>query len=355
MATLYRYNDAGAPAKPANANYNGAKWFMDIIKACLVTGYGSKTAAGWTIVYEDTTVNAPRLAITNGNGVIEFVTWGTTSVGIFIWDAITTPGTGRLFDTAWNTAVSTGINGWAGQNAKLPSASPTQVVGNTFSSMLVDTLNAQWSVVADSKSAWISFHYALNSPLAEPGDNTNISTIYHPKFFFGALKSLGWPASQFGNFFLMYDAQSVASSSASSGAGGNMNKIIGLRTPLNLIPATNTEFEVARFTVEGGNSLWNTKDSVRLVAPLFAVYNGADRPSPAGMPTSQSRYTFATFPGIGCFAPPGTADFWQYYSAEYATTSNLEVFNINGLSWLVLALRIAASNTAVTTQQEWWA
>lgn len=355
MATLYRYNDAGAPAKPANASYNGAKWFMDIIKACLVTGYGSKTAAGWTIVYEDTTVNAPRLAITNGNGVIEFVTWGTTSVGIFIWDSITTPGTGRLFDTAWSTAVSTGINGWAGQNAKLPSASPTQVVGNTFGGMLSDSLNSQWSLVADNKSAWISFHYALNSPMAEPGDNTNISTIYHPKFFFGAVKAPGWPATQFGNFFLMYDAQSVASSSSASGASGNTIKIISLRTPLNLIPTLNTEFEVGRFATESGNVLLNAKDSVRLVSPLFAVYTGTDRPSPAGMPITQSKYTFGTFPGIGCFAPPGSTDFWQYYSAEYAASSNLEVFNINGVDWLVLALRSAASNTAITTQQSWWA
>lgn len=355
MATLYRYNDAGAPAKPANANYNGAKWFMEIIKACLVTGYGSKTAAGWTIVYEDTTVNASRLAITNGNGVIEFVTWGTTSVGIFIWDSITAQGTGRLFDAAWSAAVSTGVNGWAGQNAKLPAGAPTQVVGHSFSSMLLDTLNSQWSVVADSKSAWISFHYALNSSLAEPGDNTNISTIYHPRFFFGALKAPGWPSNQFGNFFLLYDAQSVASSGSSVGASGNTNKLIGLRTPLNLVPTLNTEFEVGRFVAEGGNLFWNTKDSVRLASPLFAVYKGADRPMPSGMPSSNSNYTFATFPGIGCFAPPGSIDFWQYYSAEFATTSNMEVFNINSFDWLVLALRLSASNSAITTQQSWWA
>ena len=44
---VYKYSDDGAPQLSANsASLN------QIIKACLVTGYGNKTAAGWQLVYD---------------------------------------------------------------------------------------------------------------------------------------------------------------------------------------------------------------------------------------------------------------------------------------------------------------
>lgn len=86
--TIYRSTDAGAPALPANVAYNSAKFYMDVIKACLVTGYGSKAGAGWTIDYEDTTAGKHRLAVSNGNGIAEFITWGSYSVAMLVWDSI---------------------------------------------------------------------------------------------------------------------------------------------------------------------------------------------------------------------------------------------------------------------------
>ncbi|MFB2539130.1 hypothetical protein [Acinetobacter sp. c3-l95] len=47
--TVYRSDDADAPRLDHSANS-----IATIFKACLVTGYGSKKGAGWTIPYEDT-------------------------------------------------------------------------------------------------------------------------------------------------------------------------------------------------------------------------------------------------------------------------------------------------------------
>lgn len=45
---IYRWDDAGAPVLDKKANC-----IATILKACLVTGYGSKSGAGWTLAFED--------------------------------------------------------------------------------------------------------------------------------------------------------------------------------------------------------------------------------------------------------------------------------------------------------------
>ena len=47
---VYRWDDAGAPALDKTAGC-----VATIFKACLVTGYGTKEPAGWTMPFEDTT------------------------------------------------------------------------------------------------------------------------------------------------------------------------------------------------------------------------------------------------------------------------------------------------------------
>lgn len=46
---LYKWDDVGAPALDKTAGC-----MMTIFKACLVTGYGTKVGAGWTMPFEDT-------------------------------------------------------------------------------------------------------------------------------------------------------------------------------------------------------------------------------------------------------------------------------------------------------------
>lgn len=53
---VYRWDDAGAPALDKTAGC-----MMTIFKACLVTGYGTKDAAGWTMPFEDMTAKVKVL------------------------------------------------------------------------------------------------------------------------------------------------------------------------------------------------------------------------------------------------------------------------------------------------------
>lgn len=55
---VYKWDDIGAPALNKTANC-----MINIFKACLVDGYGSKTSAGWTAPFEDAGVKVLRPAI----------------------------------------------------------------------------------------------------------------------------------------------------------------------------------------------------------------------------------------------------------------------------------------------------
>ena len=125
--TIYRHSDSGAPALPSSSSYEGAGWYMDVLKACLVTGYGSKAAAGWTMDYEDTTANKRRMAISNGNGVLEMITRGTTGLGFVIWDSITTPGVGAAMDDTFADVMSEGVNGWKHEQVAAPGADSEKI------------------------------------------------------------------------------------------------------------------------------------------------------------------------------------------------------------------------------------
>lgn len=64
--TVYRWDDAGAPQRsPANAEA-----IVNILKKCLVEGYGAKAPLGWTLEYEDApnAVAVFRNSPVNGSG-----------------------------------------------------------------------------------------------------------------------------------------------------------------------------------------------------------------------------------------------------------------------------------------------
>lgn len=50
--TLYKWNDVGAPSLN-----NTTGCVANILKSCLVTGYGTKAAAGWSLAFEDVPAN----------------------------------------------------------------------------------------------------------------------------------------------------------------------------------------------------------------------------------------------------------------------------------------------------------
>lgn len=358
MATMYRSTDPGTPAWPANGSFAGAKFLMDVLKACLVTGYGSKSPAGWSLVYEDTTANKHRLALSNGNGVVEFVTWAQGAVGVYIWDSITAPGFGAIGDSPYSDVVSDGINGWGGALSPVTGATTDMVVQlytlpNTASNNTNN--NVGWTVFADDKSCWLLFHYLPGSTSAKPGDIIQLAAS-HSQVFFGALKSVDLGRGEPGNFFLMYGVARSAAGGASSSTQ-TITNACGLRTPVGTVP-TSHQMTINSITqVSGGNSHSNIYSSVRFVAPVLIGCAGPGIPFSDGSTGAAQIYNFATVPGLGQFdfAPQSNQTFWVKYSAEFMSSWNMETQIFNGIDWMPWWLNISTTNNmGITTDAGWW-
>lgn len=61
---VYRWDDTGAPALDKSVGCIGT-----ILKACLVTGYGTKVSAGWTLTHEDTASKTKVLGFDDMTGL----------------------------------------------------------------------------------------------------------------------------------------------------------------------------------------------------------------------------------------------------------------------------------------------
>lgn len=82
--TVYRWDDAGAP-QISIANYLD---FVNVLKKCLVDGYGAKAPLGWTVEYEDAVNNKIvfRNSTINGSGgYVQF--WYVNSNTIYMQSA----------------------------------------------------------------------------------------------------------------------------------------------------------------------------------------------------------------------------------------------------------------------------
>lgn len=363
--TIYRSTDSGAPALPANSNYVKASFFMDIIKQCLVTGYGSKAGAGWSLVYEDTTANKRRLAVSNGNGVMEFITWGAASVAMVMWDSITTPGSGRLYDDSFASVMSTGVNGWKSSLVPAPGIAGDNMSGIYLGN--IHTGNASdiaWTVFANDKSVWILFHYPSGNSSAEGTDSlTSISNV-HIQLFFGALKSPDLARNQAGNFFSISPTRAAATSaSAPNGGGISLTFYWGLRTPYNTVPsvANASSFTLHYWSDASGGSVSNPYSSVRnLMSPLIG-YLGLDVVKPAALTTSNGNYQFAAIPGLAQFSTPSganaAANYWLYVNVERGATWNMQMYTVNGVDWMPWSLSgnyNSLGNYGITNDASWW-
>ncbi len=364
--TIYRSTDVGAPALPANSNYVKASFFMDIIKQCLVTGYGTQPAAGWTLRYEDTTANKRRLAVSNGNGVMEFITWGTNSIAMVMWDSITTPGVGRLFDDSFASVMSAGVNGWKSQSVAAPGIEGENIAGiglNSINSSYTESI--AWTVFADNKSAWILFHYPSGNSNASGSSSLNTHSLQHPQMFFGALKSPDLDKNQLGNLFLLYPQRLLANTANITASGVNsLSYFWGLRTPNNTVPATanNSEFNLSYWGEEGSAlASGNPYGSVRILIPAGVSYLGTDVVKPAGLTFSNAYYLFATIPGLAQFADPSAStegrNYWRYLNAERGATWNMQTYSVNGIDWMPWTLsggNNVRSNYGITNDAAWW-
>lgn len=351
MANIYRSTDAGAPGYTARAPFNNAKSMMQIIKACLVTGYGSKNGAGWSLVYEDTTTGKHRFAISNGNGTVEFVTWGNYGIAVFIWQSITTPGVGRLQTDPWTSVISTGVNGVSAQGAPLPGTDANMVVciwadywDTTFGA------DSAWTIFADERSFWLAMHYPSSNAAGKPGVAIDLANNRHTTLFCGAVKSADLEPDEPGNFFVFY-SDHRAGNGAPSYSQVYPRYVMGLKSPTNVIPAANISVE--SFGISSDYSA-NPYSSVRAILPYLMAYDGADKPVPPGLSTNRDKYLFATLPGIAKFGDPdGPHNFWAHYTGIHGVSALHEIHVFNGKPWFPYALS-SSGNDGLTTDAEWW-
>lgn len=360
--TVYRSTDTGAPTFPALGAQNQPGFFMDLLKACLVDGYGSKPAAGWSVDYEDTTAGKRRLALSNGNGVFEVVTWGTYSVGFFLWDSITTPGSGRLYDDPWASVISDGVNGWKDQLTPMPGAeSDTSMGAYCYEMRSGNENNAAWTVFADDKSAWILFHRPEGNSSTDPGDPVDAAKgSYAIQLFVGAIKSPDLSRSGTGNLFIGFGGKTAATSAnCTSGSQDEFDYFWGLRTPMDTLPAVgnNSAFGLDGISSSFNNQWRNSKSSVRLVTPICVNYKGADAPAPSGLSSLYSEYFFAVLPGLAQFSI-GTSSqcyFWSYYNLDNGATWSLDPTVIAGDTWMPWSLGTSPFfDVGLTDSADWW-
>ena len=156
---VYRWDDASAPGLTGQAGSRAA-----LLKACLVTGYGSKTAAGWSNPYSATNIEAFTNSSTGGTGYGILVTDTSAQYASMVgYESIT--GGGVLTNQFPTSAqVATGL-----------------VI---FSSLTADATPRPWLLIADEKRfyLWIGYSVTTGTGLA--------TSSYMLMFFAGDLTGL---------------------------------------------------------------------------------------------------------------------------------------------------------------------
>lgn len=151
--TIYTHFDAGAPTLSGNTAFSKVR---DILKACLVDGYGDKPAAGWTMPHN----LSDGFSLSNGDGVASFTMRATNpdQLDIYAMESITDA----------STKIPSGVNRRSGVWSDLENAaSSARHYLNFGSHVSQGSLNFtpygnRWTVVADEKTC-IAYLYGLNS------------------------------------------------------------------------------------------------------------------------------------------------------------------------------------------------
>ena len=139
--TIYYSDDAGAPVLT-----NGQDAFYQVVKACLIDGYGSKAAAGWSVVYDDWAASG-HASFTNAgqSGVLGLVRATTTDYPPFMYVAE------AMID------AQTAVNARSGERA-IADITTDFVEGSsevTQRPVNYRTHYPYWCVVANENFAWV--------------------------------------------------------------------------------------------------------------------------------------------------------------------------------------------------------
>ena len=158
----YRWDDASAPVLTGNA---GDYKLIDVLDKCLVAGYGSKSAAGWTKEFTGT-----------GKAVFKQGT-GSNAMRLRV-DCSSSSQTPRLRGYEVMTDVDTGTG---------PFPTDAQLSGGcyAFCSNTANTTERPWMVVATEKCFYLYIGFNNTTVQGISG-----SSSYQPTYFFGDITSL---------------------------------------------------------------------------------------------------------------------------------------------------------------------
>jgi hypothetical protein len=172
----YSSLDTGAPVLPS---VSGQRWIDNlklILKACLVDGYGTKPAAGWTVGHE----HADGFSLSNGEGFINFVSVSSTAVAVYLMETI----------TDGSTALAGGYNRRSGPWSDGAADAGRQYVYAFYMSSTY--ANKQWCVVADNRTATLAWQ--ANSTAVDVTANSIYAGVLHFGAYLPAMGGSGFCA-----------------------------------------------------------------------------------------------------------------------------------------------------------------
>lgn len=197
----YSSLDDGAPLLPAVSSQRFIDNLRIVLINCLVTGYASKPGAGWTLAHD----HPDGFTLSNGEGYINFVSVNSSSVAIYLLEALT--------DTS-----KAEVQGYNRRSGRWSEGSSLAVRHYHYSQRFAGTsANKGWCLVADDKTATLQW-------LAASTD-LDVSAGFGGELHFGRY----WPAIGQVGFCALGGADSTTSSPAlSNGAYGT-----ALRNPFD--------------------------------------------------------------------------------------------------------------------------
>lgn len=162
MATVYHRDDAGAPTYamgsvvPSNTMHFEA--VRTILKACLVSGYGAKPAAGWTLVAESTNYIVLRNGAMTGYVCLTWSGAGNAYIDVYVAETFT--------GMSGNYMTGDGLKSGIAAN----NATPQRI---SLSAFVYSTSVHTWTLIADSRTFVINLCGMQSTSAGEIANTSN--------------------------------------------------------------------------------------------------------------------------------------------------------------------------------------
>ena len=180
MATAYHRDQVGAPALTYPAAGNSVAQFTSlktVLKACLITGYGAKPAAGWVLINEGANFIVLRTGTHSGYVCLTWVSGGV--VRVYLAETYT--------GMSGDVMTGDGLKSGNATGSSIPQVLPALSIASSSDS-------SSWWVVADSKTFALSIIGATSNAELDNATNRGF-TLYAGEDSAGAMIALGGAAT----------------------------------------------------------------------------------------------------------------------------------------------------------------